>query len=104
MKLLLKILIPVLVFYLCYTLLAQVRTPGKTGDPVTPAEVKKSTSTDQETLDLPGYDRSEGEEEDLLSYDQDYLTRKLFQKKLPPLTRKETIIWSFRMAETNTFL
>ncbi len=104
MKLLLKILIPILVFYLCYTLLAQVRTPGKKDAPVTTTEVEKSTPTDRENLDLPGYDRSEGEEEDLLSYDQDYLTRKLFQKKLPPLTRKETVIWSFRMAETNAFL
>lgn len=37
-------------------------------------------------------------------YYQDIFLRKLKQKKLNPLSKKEKIIWSFRMSETYPFL
>lgn len=45
-----------------------------------------------------------GTEEEDSFYDQDTFLRKLDRMKLPPLTEKEKIIWSFRLAETNPFL
>lgn len=44
------------------------------------------------------------EEEDSLLLDQDFFLRELTQKKLPPLTKRERVIWSFRLAESHPFL
>lgn len=101
-----------LVLYLCYSILAQAQTinnngtnRGKTVN-TTAAESKKGTKIQERTSGLSeyDYDSSEIEEDDFFPYDQDFLTRRLFQKTLPPLTRKERIIWSFRMADSNAFL
>jgi predicted DNA binding CopG/RHH family protein len=49
----------------------------------------------------------ETDDEDIFSDDQEIFSlrqRKLFQKKLVPLTNKERIVWAFRLSETNTFL
>jgi hypothetical protein len=56
------------------------------------------------TLPLPGEDYTEFEEEDDFGYDQDIFSRKLFHKKLPPLSKKQKIVWAFRMAEANSLL
>ncbi len=101
-----------LVLYLCYTILAQAQTIDNNGSNrgrtvnTTAAESKKGTKIQEKTPGLSEYeyDSSEIEDDDFLPYDQDFLTRKLFQKTLPPLTRKERIIWSFRMADSNAFL
>lgn len=45
-----------------------------------------------------------GDDEDYMFYEQEIFSRKLFQKKLPPLTQKEKIIWAFRMSEPDLFL
>lgn len=37
-------------------------------------------------------------------YEHEIFSNKLYEKKLPPMSRKEKIVWSFRMAETNFFL
>lgn len=44
------------------------------------------------------------EEEDPFYYEPDIFLRQLNRQKLPPLTEKEKIVWSFRLAETNPFL
>lgn len=44
------------------------------------------------------------EEEDSVYFREDIFLRKLDDKKLPPLSNKEKIIWAFRLAETNPFL
>ena len=112
MKILLRIIILGLVLYLCYSLLAEAQTinrnetnRGRTVN--TPgAESKKAARIEEKTPGLSeyDYDSPEIEDDDFFPYDQDFLTRKLFQKKLLPLTRKERIIWSFRMADSNAFL
>ncbi|UCH95280.1 MAG: hypothetical protein JSV88_00155 [Candidatus Aminicenantes bacterium] len=113
MKLLIKIIILGLVFYLCYCLVVQGQTvnisraAGPNTTNVKDDDAKKETKTEETEKPPPNldeYDGSEMEEEDIFSYDQDFLTRKIYQKKLQPLTNKERIIWSFRMAETNAFL
>jgi hypothetical protein len=112
MKILLRITILGLVFYLCYSLLARDQTIDRNGanrDKTVKAgavESKRDTGIKEQTPSLSqyDYDSSEIEDDDLFPYDQDFLTRKLFQKTLPPLTRKERIIWSFRMADSNAFL
>lgn len=45
-------------------------------------------------------------EDDIFSttYERELLSRRIFKKSLPPLSRKETIIWSFKTSKSNTFL
>jgi hypothetical protein len=51
-------------------------------------------------------DRFPDSEDDIFSstYERELLSRKIFKKSLPPLSRKEKIIWSFKTARANTFL
>jgi len=61
---------------------------------------------------LPGAAASEGpdrftdSEDDIFSttYERELLSRRIFKKSLPPLSRREKISWSFRTAKANTFL
>lgn len=101
-----------LVLYLCYSILAQAQTTdrdgtnrGRTADKTT-AKSGKVTALEEKTPGLSEYEynSSEIEEDDFFPFDQDLLTRKLFQKTLLPLNRKERITWSFRMADSNAFL
>jgi len=43
-------------------------------------------------------------EDDSFDYESDFFRRKIYQKTLPPLSNKEKIVWSFRMANKNPFL
>jgi len=112
MKIVLRIIILGLVLYLGYSILAQAQTINRNGTNrgrtvnTTAADSQKVTKIQEKTPGLSEYeyDSSEIEDEDFFPYDQDFLTRKLFQKKLLPLTRKERITWSFRMADSNAFL
>ena len=60
----------------------------------------------QEIPEFPSQDTPSPyqDEDDMLLYDQEIFSRKLFQKTLPQLTKKETIIWSFRLADPDPFL
>jgi hypothetical protein len=51
-------------------------------------------------------DRFPDSEDDIFSstYERELLSRKIFKKSLPPLSRKEKIIWSFKTAKANIFL
>jgi hypothetical protein len=51
-------------------------------------------------------DRFPDNEDEIFSttYERELLSRKLFKKSLPPLSRKEKISWSFKTAKANTFL
>lgn len=68
--------------------------PGS--DAETPREQKKIDREEEENDDI--------DYGDIFSDDQDMISRKLFQKRLPPLTKKQKIVWAFRLAETNPFL
>ena len=63
---------------------------------VPPAEEKTFRTITEEK---PGF-----EEDDGLLYDGDLFLNKLYKKEMPPMTRKEKIVWSFRMADANFFL
>ena len=107
MKTVIKILILVLLVYLSYSLVAkgQISAPKAASEKKTMEQgLTKAPQQEEKSLDIQDYDNPDLEDEDLFPYDQDFLTRKLFQKKLPPLTPKEQIVWSFRMADTNIFL
>lgn len=96
MKHLIRILAVLLLIYLSFVLTAQNSAP-----------VENNTGPQAVGVDVPDdpNDQSqEIEDDDYFSYDQDILSRKLYEKKLPPLSNKEKIIWSFRLAETNSFL
>ncbi len=45
-------------------------------------------------------------EDDIFSttYERELLSRRFFQKTLPPLSRREKIIWSFKTAQANLLL
>jgi hypothetical protein len=111
MKILLRFILMVFVLYLCYSILADAQTMDRDignreiGAPPA-ANKKKDINVKEKTHNLNGYeyDRTGLEDDDFFPYDQDYLTRKLFQKEWGPLTRRERIIWSFRMANSNVFL
>jgi len=51
-------------------------------------------------------DRFPESEDDIfpVTYERELLSRKIFKKSLPPLSRKDKIIWSFKTARANTFL
>jgi hypothetical protein len=38
------------------------------------------------------------------TYERELLSRKIFKKSLPPLSRKEKIRWSFKTSRADTFL
>jgi len=44
------------------------------------------------------------EDDSFPNYDQYILSRKLDQKALEPLTKKERVIWAYRMADKNALL
>ncbi len=54
---------------------------------------------------LGGDPAGSGEEDDLAySYEQEIISRRVFQKRLPPLSSRERVIWSFRVAAKSPFL
>jgi hypothetical protein len=76
------------------------------GDP-SPSAVK-AVSVQQE---IPGTsagaaDAYNENEDDIFStnYERELLSRRIFKKSLPPLSRAETIRWTFRTANANTLL
>jgi hypothetical protein len=97
MKILLRILVFIIIFTICY--------PGAPQD--SDAE-EKSTSTQvkadtREIEKIP--DNVMGTEEEYPSYyDSDIFLRKLNRQKLPALSRKEKITWAFRLVEKDPFL
>jgi hypothetical protein len=107
MKLLIKILIVAVIFYLSYSILARGQATGANGtngsNPIS-ANSPKGSNAEENPINLKEYEGSKMEEEDFYSYDEDFFTRKVLQRNLAPLTHKERITWSFRMAETNAFL
>jgi hypothetical protein len=91
------ILIFCLILYLSFVVWAQ--------DSVTSGEdSKRKSTTEKKTMTMREDDRQEMDDDDYFADDQDIFSRKLFQKKLTPLSTKEKIIWAFRLSETNTFL
>ena len=98
-KRIIKYFIVFLIFYLSYSMVAQNRTgSGGPDKPAKKAEIK------EKTLNFNSDEEPEMEDEDLFSYEQEFFQKKLYQRELPELTKKEKITWSFRLAETNIFL
>ncbi len=56
----------------------------------------------EDPQDLQG--ESGQEEDEYIPDEVDIFAPEVGQKKLPPLSHKEKIVWAFRLAETNTFL
>lgn len=44
------------------------------------------------------------DDEEIIFSDQEIFSRKLFQKTLPPLKKKQKVIWAFRMSQHDLFL
>jgi len=54
--------------------------------------------------DIIGEGEDRSIEDDFLSLEPDIFSRKLYQKNLKPLNKKDKIKWSFKMADTDIFL
>lgn len=54
----------------------------------------------------PKTDSYADSEDDIFSttYEREFLSRRFFQKTLPPLNAREKIIWSFKTAKANILL
>jgi hypothetical protein len=90
-KIVIIIIISTFILYLSYSIFAQ--GIGMTGND----KGKKNTLQEEESSDT--------ESEDFSIYeDQDFFSRKLFQRELPRLSRRDKISWVFRTAKTNLFL
>ena len=110
------ILIVGIVFYLSYVLLAQEsESPEVFIDSTSGFGETEGTGRDHQAAREQGQvledtvDAYPDAEQDIYSDqyfadDQDIFSRKLFQKRLGPLSEKEKVIWSFRLAAPNTFL
>jgi hypothetical protein len=79
-------------------------SPSHSGQEAALADVYRGESTAPQVMELPEGGAQQLEEDDDVWFDQEFFRRKLFQKNLEPLTKRQKITWSFRMAETNTFL
>jgi hypothetical protein len=100
MKRLIKILVLIFACYVSISMLAQNQPPASDQDNKT----KQQQTTPENNIQMPDDNNQDIDDDDSYPYEQDIISRKLFQKDLHPLSNKEKIIWSFRMAETNTFL
>ncbi len=69
----------------------QLHTPGNNFEDTTAA-------------DIIGENEDSSIEDDFLSLEPDIFSRKLYQKNLKPLNKKDKIKWSFKMADTDIFL
>jgi hypothetical protein len=105
MKRLNKVLVLLLACYVSISLLAQNQQNQQNPRPTGEAQNSPQQEIAPENnIPMPDDNSQEIDDDDSYPYEQDIISRKLFQKDLTPLTTKEKIIWSFRMAETNTFL
>ncbi len=106
MKYIGAILILGLIFYLSYSLLkAQDHLVTGDGRGETGEQVKTEQTEEKPvrvTESVPASD--DMEEEDYYADEQEIFSRKLFQKNLDPLSKKQEIIWAFRQSKTHTFL
>ena len=98
-----KLSIIILIFTLNVFLFSPITKQKKTTE-----KDNNNNITSQNILD---YQQPESEDsddplddEEYLFYDQEIFTRKLFQKDLQPLSKKEKIIWAFRMSSPDLFL
>ncbi len=96
MKHIIKILVLIAVFYVSYALVAQNQEGAQTS--------RTGDKTQDQSIETPDDTAAEMEDEDYFPYDLDIISSKIFQKKLPALSRRGKIIWPFRIAETNSFL
>lgn len=91
-----------IIFIILLLLLLRMPYTSQTSAFAQNGEQKKAA----ETTAIEKPDRFPDSEDDIFSstYERELLARKIFKKSLPPLSRKEKIIWSFKTARANTFL
>jgi hypothetical protein len=102
-----KILILFGILGLCFWIAAQTQqtqNQPQNQAPTTNKLQKETPQTREKTFTLPPQKNPEIEDEDDFGYEQDIFSRKLFHEKLPPLNKKQKLVWAFRMAETNSLL
>ena len=97
MKIFAAILIFFTIFFFTYFILTQVTlSDDSLGQDIGAPAAAVSEQTNENYMIQ--------EEEDPFYYEPDGFLQQLNRRKMPPLTEKEKITWSFRLAETNPFL
>ena len=97
MKIFGAILIFFAIFFFTYTILTQATL----GDGGSPQDIAVPIATGSQQTNESYLNQ---EEEDPFYYEPDIFLQQLNRRKLPPLTKKDKIVWSFRLAEINPFL
>ena len=89
--------------YLAIIFMACIFFPVLTGSTPqeTPVQPDRTQANNLEVID--DIDEPTDDEEIIFS-DQEIFSRKLFQKTLPPLKKKQKVIWAFRMSKHDLFL
>ena len=95
MKLLVKISIIIICLYSSLLVLNQNVLVGN---------LQNKDSINQKTSDLNQDSSAQIDEEDYFLDNQEIFPREAFQRRLPPLSKKKKIIWSFRLSEPHPFL
>lgn len=106
MKYIGAILILCLIFYLSYSLLKAQDHPVTDEELSETGEQEKTGQTEEKSFQVTERERTSDdlEDEDYYVDEQEVFSRKLFQKYLDPLSKKQEIIWTFRESKTHTFL
>lgn len=97
MKIFAGILIFFTIFFFAYIILTQVTLGDDNSAQAIGTTIAVNPEQTKENMMIQ-------EEEDPFYYEPDIFLQQLNRQKLPPLTEKEKIIWSFRLADTNPFL
>ncbi|HSQ36129.1 MAG TPA: hypothetical protein VLQ89_09075 [Candidatus Binatia bacterium] len=89
---------------LLITLLLLLHVPQSSKAPVYAQNDLEPKFPGTATIERPG--SFANGEDDIFSttYERELLSRRIFKKSLPALSRKEKIGWSFKTAKSNTFL
>jgi len=93
-----------IVAILAFFLLLAIQPPAPAQENPSRSQETSTTQTVPPANDRP--EKSRDSEEDSLSYsaEQEILPREYFRKRLPPLSNREKLIWSFRTAKANILL
>ena len=108
MKVVMRILLLAVVFYVSLLLISPDSSVEAQDlqEQLLQERLNKSKPTGQEnTFETVDEKNPDTEDDEFVPYyEHDLILDKLYKKKMPPMSRKEKIVWSFRMADTNFFL
>lgn len=89
---------------LVFLALAGMAVQGRGGYPEFPQQQGKPSAISIPQMEKGGKYPETEEEPPPYGYEQEIISKKLYQKNLPPLSKREKITWAFKTAKTSIFL